>query len=70
MATNSPITEKEVNIANIEDAKKYLDNTDWYYIRKEETALVIPADVVTKRQEARVVINDLEAANDLIDSAT
>lgn len=34
----------------------YLNNTDWYVVRKNETGKDIPADVVTKRQEARDAI--------------
>jgi len=35
------------------EALAYLMSTDWYIIRGRETGAVIPADVLTKRQEAR-----------------
>ena len=35
------------------DARKYLDETDWYVTRKAETGKAIPDDILTKRQEAR-----------------
>lgn len=34
-------------------ARSYLDSTDWYVIRKQETGEAIPADVLQKRQAAR-----------------
>ena len=36
--------------------QEYLNSTDWYVVRKNETGKDIPADVVTKRQEARDAI--------------
>ena len=35
------------------DALAYLASTDWYVIRKQETGVEIPADILAKRQEAR-----------------
>jgi len=37
----------------------YLYETDWYVIRKLETGVEIPADVLTKRAAARLAIEDL-----------
>ena len=35
------------------EARAYLANTDWYVIRHQETGQEIPAEILTKRQEAR-----------------
>lgn len=48
------------NSTKIVEYKKYLLNTDWYYIRKLETGKEIPADIVAKRIELRALINSLE----------
>ena len=37
-------------------ARDYLDSTDWYIIRNTETGVVIPTDILTKRQTAREAI--------------
>ena len=34
-------------------ARDYLDATDWYIIRKTETGVEVPADILTNRAEAR-----------------
>ena len=36
--------------------QEYLNSTDWYVVRKNDTGKDIPADVATKRQEARDAI--------------
>ncbi len=36
------------------DALKYLSETDWYVIRKSETGVEIPAEVLTNRASARL----------------
>lgn len=36
-----------------EEARAYLQDTDWYYTREKETNLKVPEEVVLKRQEAR-----------------
>lgn len=41
-------------------AQKYLTSTDWYYARQLETGEEVPADVVTKRLEARAYIREVE----------
>ena len=38
------------------DSRQYLAETDWYITRLSETAVPIPVDVLTKRQEAREAI--------------
>ena len=45
------------------ESLNYLSETDWYVIRKQETGVEIPADVLTKRQAARDRIVALEANN-------
>ena len=35
------------------EARAYLDSTDWYVIRHQETGQEIPAEILAKRQEAR-----------------
>ena len=39
---------------------QYLNDTDWYYIRKLERNVEVPADVVTKRAESIQFIQDNE----------
>lgn len=36
------------------EALKYLSDTDWYIIRKNETGVEIPAEVTTNRAAARL----------------
>ena len=36
--------------------REYLASTDWYTIRKSETGVEIPSDILTKRAEARAAI--------------
>lgn len=38
-------------------AKQYLASTDWYAARKAEIGTAIPADVLEKRQQARVTLS-------------
>jgi len=38
------------------DNKTYLASTDWYVIREADTGEAMPADVKTKRAEARTSI--------------
>ena len=49
-----------VNLANTEitnaDHKAYLKETDWYVIRKTETGVEVPTDILTRRAEARAAI--------------
>ena len=60
-------TEEELQITSInkqiQEAKTYLASTTWYVERLNDpsSGKVIPEDVLTKRAEAREVINTLEA---------
>ena len=40
------------------ESKRYLDNTDFYYIRKLERNVEVPSDVIDKRAEALKYIQD------------
>ena len=50
------IIENDRRRATNKENQDYLNNTDWYVIRKNETGIDIPEDVTTKRQEAREAI--------------
>lgn len=39
------------------EALAYLNSTDWYVARKQETGKEIPQDVLDKRAEARVTLS-------------
>ena len=39
----------------VQEAKAYLDSTDWYAIRRAETKKSIPKEVLDKRKEARKI---------------
>ena len=60
-------TEEELQITSInkqiQEAKTYLASTAWYVERLNDpsSGKVIPEEVLTKRAEAREVINTLEA---------
>ena len=60
-------TEEELQITSInkqiQEAKTYLESTAWYVERLNDpsSGKVIPEDVLTKRAEAREVINTLES---------
>ena len=41
---------------DIKEAQEYLDSTDWYYIRKIEEDIAVPADVITARSTAKELI--------------
>jgi len=41
-----------------EISKQYLSSTDWYVTRFAETGVEVPADVATKRAEARAAVVD------------
>ena len=38
------------------DAREYLISTDWYVTRQAETGKEVPADILTKRAEARAAV--------------
>lgn len=40
--------------------KTYLNDTDWYYARLQETGVAVPEEVVSKRIEARTYIQENE----------
>lgn len=42
----------------IQEAKAYLNSTDWYYARKAETGEDVPAEVVEKRLASRKLIQE------------
>ena len=44
--------QQEVNA----EALVYLASTDWYVVRQAETGVIIPAEIVTARAEARLKI--------------
>ena len=60
--TEEELRIKEINI-QIQEAKVYLSSTAWYVERLNDpsSAKAIPEEVLTKRAEAREVINTLEA---------
>lgn len=43
----------ELKAAKNAEARAYLASTDWYVIRKTETGVEIPADILAARQAAR-----------------
>ena len=53
-------TEEELKVSTlnkqIQEAKAYLRDTDWYITRKMETGVEIPLEVLTKRAEARLLV--------------
>lgn len=62
-ALKSGITKEEPSLTSAEtqektnrEARGYLQSTDWYTIRKNETGAAIPSDILTKRAEARASI--------------
>jgi len=44
---------------DIDTHRKYLSDTDWYVIRKQENGTEIPHEVLTARDEARANIDNL-----------
>lgn len=56
--------QNEKSLQSIQDeismSKKYLLDTDWYYIRKLETGIHIPVNISIAREEARAKINLLK----------
>ncbi|MCM1260585.1 MAG: hypothetical protein NC222_06480 [Staphylococcus sp.] len=43
----------------VEELQKYLNDTDWYIIRKQETLVEVPEDILESRQAARLRISEL-----------
>lgn len=60
--TEEELRIKEINI-QIQEAKVYLASTAWYVERLNDPSSdkVVPEEVLTKRAEARELINTLEA---------
>ena len=54
-----PPTEQEIAKQRINELQNYLTSTDWYAIRCADEGTPIPADIKTKRAEARVEISQL-----------
>ena len=53
------IIEKDTDLkTKISEAKQYLLDTNWYYIRKIELGKNVPDDIVKKRLELIQFIND------------
>ena len=51
---------KQVVQDEINTNKKYLSDTDWFYIRRLDTGEEVPVDTVAERAAARAKINQLE----------
>ena len=43
----------DIKLYGIRNRQRYLNSTDWYLVRKYETDVEIPAEVLTQRQLAR-----------------
>jgi maltodextrin utilization protein YvdJ len=65
--TDEQVQEVEAFIATIEsdpvaqtnmESLQYLVETDWYVIRNQETGVIIPNEILTKRQAAREAIQN------------
>jgi hypothetical protein len=44
----------------IQKLQTYLDDTDWYVVRFSETGKIIPEEIRTERENARVRISELK----------
>jgi len=51
------------SLQELEVLKEYLKSTDFYYVRLAETKEEVPAEVITRRMEARNRIRELEDMN-------
>ena len=54
------ISNREKELSN-EQHLTYLQETDWYVVRKADTGVAIPTDVSNKRQAAREAIQKLSS---------
>lgn len=52
-------TKEQKATHEIQSLLSYLNSTDWYVIRWNETCETIPKDILAKRQEARDKISEL-----------
>ena len=59
---NPPKTEAQILAEKVAEAKAYLANTGWYIERLNDpsSGKEVPQEVLDKRAEARVLINELE----------
>jgi hypothetical protein len=55
LPTDAELLEQAQEKINAE-AQAYLNSTDWYVIRNQETGAAIPVDILTAREEARLSI--------------
>ncbi|WP_053156592.1 hypothetical protein [Pseudomonas protegens] len=53
----TPTDASRAKEAQEREARKYLNETDWYAMRLLETGKTIPEDVTAKRAEARTTIS-------------
>mgnify|MGYP003297777299 CR=1 FL=1 len=51
--------QKEISEQKLYELESYLRETDWYVIRFADTGVEIPAEVKTKRQQAREEISQI-----------
>lgn len=52
---NPPKTEEQILLEQQAEARQYLVDTDWYVIRRTETGVEIPVEVLDKRAYARSI---------------
>ena len=55
LSTQQTAAEQQERQVAIQQAKAYLDSTDWYVVRFSETGVPIPEEVTGKRAAARLV---------------
>ena len=46
---------EQLRAIEIQQAKDYLDSTDWYVVRFSETGVPVPEEITAKRAAARLV---------------
>jgi len=50
---NKPLTDEQIQEQKNNEARQYLDSTDWYIIRHQENGKAIPQEILDAREEAR-----------------
>jgi hypothetical protein len=64
-STIKPITSEQLNIyfseVQAKNAQQYLNDTDWYLMRKIDSGTEIPVEITTKRQQSRNLISAYRA---------
>jgi hypothetical protein len=50
------VSEEDKRHATNATARQYLDSTDWYIIRQQETGVAVPQEILDKRQAARLEV--------------